>query len=168
MSSAVASWLILPTPDDSLEFFAIAAAGPSATPLVTLGIRGLRQFWQEHLPGLTAPFLRQRLSSRGTYTLVIDLDTFDPKVGMPYELRVREAHTKQPYIASSVRLALTDTSAQYQVTSVRFLEATKAALVQSGVYRLLGLAQDTLLVCKLPCRVAKRVPLTGPAATITF
>jgi hypothetical protein len=168
MSSAGAEWLIFPAPGDSLEFFAATATDVAATPLVTLGIRGLRQFWQEHLPGLTAPFLRQRMNRRATYTLAIDLDMSDPRVGVPFDLRIREARVANAYSVSLVRLVLRDTTARYRVASVRTGGSARATLVHAGKFRLFGAAGDTLLVCQLPCRTVRRIPLGGPATTVTF
>jgi len=168
MSAATAEWLLFPAAGDSLEIFATTAPRAEATPLVTLGIRGLRQFWQEHVPGLTAPFLRQRFVLPATYTLAIDLDMPEPRVGVPYELRIREARTKQPYAISPVRLTFRDTTARYRVTSRRTGGSRAAALVDAGAYRVIAVPGDTLLVCKLPCRKSRRIPLDGPPETITF
>ena len=171
-ASSYADWLLFPAPGDSLELFVIAPTSRGISPSLTLAKPARRQFWQEHLPGLTAPFLRQRFREPGAYVANVDLSAPDPVVGTAYELRVRPAVASENLRLSPLRLHLAGgESVFYVVRPYRGTAGSTASAadysVRAGVYRILAGGFDSLEVCRKPCTHSIVVSLRADSARIT-
>jgi hypothetical protein len=160
MSSSSSQWLILPEVGDSLEFFALS---PTTHTFLTLYQAG-RASWQEHLPGLTAPFLRKRFTEAGVYVLEIDLDPIDPGVGLPYQLRVHFLTRDAPASVTPLLELVADSADWIRVrpTGVGHAPSPSATYtVRPGTYRVYAPGIDSLEVCRMPCDKSQVIGLVS-------
>ena len=167
--SAYSEWLLLPPLGDSIELYAVTPQDLGATPFVTLRQPGRHRSWQEHLPGLSAPFLRQRFRELGSYVVRIDLSAVEPSAGMPYELRVRTIGSKSVLKSAPIRLHLVggqNVSFIVRPHGGGVVGEPSDYTVPAGVYRVLAPGTDSVDVCRKPCRRTTVVSLAQSAARI--
>jgi hypothetical protein len=159
-SSSTAQWLILVAGGDSLEFYGLS---PDFHAFLTLD-QPRHRSWQEHLPGLTAPFLRLRIPAAGAYTLTVDLDPLDSGIGLPYELRIRSVGRSALDSSSPLLRIVGDSTTRVEVwphgANRRPLSTTHFE-VRPGSYRVYAPGVDSLDVCRLPCRTVRVVGLSA-------
>lgn len=132
--------------------------------------QGERRLWEEHLPGLMAPFLRKRFSEAGVYTLTVDLDPLDSAIGLPYELRVRTVVGGGSRSVAPLLTIVAAKNARIQVgprSAERTPETSWRDTVRPGTYRVYASGLDSLAVCRVPCRKPVFVRLAG-ASTLTI
>jgi hypothetical protein len=162
-SSSTAQWLILPAAGDSLEFY---AESPSLHAFLTLD-QPRHRSWQEHLPGLTAPFLRLRIPASGAYTLTVDLDPLDSAIGLPYELRVRMVAGKGLARGAPLLNIVGSPKTRLEVWPHGLNRAASAASafdIRPGPYRVYAPGIDSLDICRVPCRTPQVIGLSGSRA----
>ena len=156
MGNVEASWFALVEAGDSLEVFTRAVADGRRRYVSVFSI-GMRRQWQEHLPGLTAPFFRFRLPSDGAFDVSpsIDLDLGSGPVSFLMIARAMRAGVGIPVRASAITLPGSSED-QHLLVPVRLREQSRDYLakhwtVRGGRSRVLTTIPDHFFVsCELP------------------
>jgi hypothetical protein len=166
-SSPHSAWVITAAAGDSLEFHAKPGDRRAESLLLSLGSRALgsQRFWQENLPGLTAPFLRMRFPATGAYVLEASVDGMDADTGVAYQLRVLAA-SASPRTRPSGRVARLVLRAEEE-TEIALVPAwadtlhadVRAWAVPPGDYLVLLGADSVYRACRLPCHASNAVVL---------
>jgi hypothetical protein len=147
-----AQWLLFGSKGDAVDAYAVSSE-TSIAPLVSVFSYGHQQQWQDHLPGLTAPFIHFTFPRPGAYVMEVALDGAD--LGSAYEMRFVRATPSwlhsSPQVAALTILA--DSNARFSVRPSGMIDSVPEMdwAVPPGSYRLI-LGRDSIYtVCRIPC-----------------